>query len=144
LRRLLGEMRSRLHGFEQPGLDAREAWFTGLSDRDTPTRVRQLVNTTLGDLLELDAALGTSLDLLMTSNVTALLESSQDQADQADRFDRRVALITSALLVPAFLASLFGAEPYAGGHDWIVFGALLAAMIVAGLLTYRFMTRRGR
>ncbi len=143
LRGLLADLRTKLHGFEQPGLDPSEAWFSGLRDGETPARVRGAVTATLTDLQSLDDALRTSLDLLVTTSVAEQLAASQEQAAQAERLNRQLALVASALLVPSFLAELFGTKLFPGGDgDWWSFGLLLVAMVALGLATYRYLSRR--
>jgi Mg2+ and Co2+ transporter CorA len=143
LRGLLAELRSRLHAFEQPGRDPAEAWFSDVRDRETATRVRQIVTATLADLGELDDALRTSLDLLVTTSAAEQVAAARAQAAQGERLNRLAALIASILLVPTFLAELFGTKPYPGGNgDWLDFGLLLVAMVVLATATYRFLMRR--
>jgi hypothetical protein len=144
LRRLLGELRSRLHAFEQPGLKSDDAWFTRVRDREIALRVRQLVTASLGELAELDNALRTSLDLLATSSSAEQLAATREQAAQGDRLNRQVALITSVLLVPTFLAEVFGTKPFPGDEGWTEFLLMIASMVVLGAITYQVLTRRSR
>jgi hypothetical protein len=142
LRTELSQLRSHLHAFERPGVDPGEAWFTNLRDRETPLRTREVINSTLSDVADLDSALRTSLDLLVTTSAAEQAEAAGAQAVQARRLNQQVALVTSVLLVPSFLAELFGTGPYPGGKNWWQFALLLIAMVVLGWTTYRLLTRR--
>lgn len=141
LRRLLSELRRRLHAFEQPGADPTEAWFQNVTDVETAQRVRRLVDSTLTELGVLDDALRTSLDLLVTTSSAEQLAATQAQAAQSERLQNQLKLIASVLLVPSFLAELFGTNPYPRDGDWLDFGLLLVVMAVLALATYRLMTR---
>lgn len=143
LRALLAELRGRMHAFEQPGLEPTEAWFAGVGDADTATRTGELVATCLADLRELDDTLRTTLELLATGSAAEQAAASHQLAVQGERLNRQVALITSVLLVPTFLAEVFGTKPYPGGEGSVwQFVLMLVTMIVLGLVTYRLLTRR--
>jgi hypothetical protein len=142
LRGLLAEFRGRLHALDQRGLDPADAWFTGVQDGERAGRVSELLTTCLADLRDLDDSLRTSLELLASSSAAEQAEASARAAAQGERLNRQVALITSVLLVPTFLAEVSGTNVFPGKEGWLEFALLVALMVLLGVLTYRFLSRR--
>ena len=95
------------------------------------------------ELGALDEALRTSLDLLVTTSSAEQLAATQAQAAQAEGLNRKFALVTAVLLVPGFLAELFGTNPYPRDGHWVDFGILLVVMVVLAFVTYRLLARWG-
>ena len=145
IRSLLGEFEERLGAFERPEVEASESWFTGLTSDRWATRVQQLVERALSDLLDISSALRSSLDLLGVHSAAQHLNVARRQAAQTERLQGTVAIVTSVLLVPTLIASVFGSNTAIPGEDhWTGFVALVALMVIGAAGAYLVIQARGR
>jgi Mg2+ and Co2+ transporter CorA len=145
IRALLGEFEERLVAFERPEVDPGEAWFTGLSGDRWPTRVQHLVGRALSDLTALSAALRSSLDLLGVYSAAQHLRLARHQAAQTDRLQETLAVVTSVLLVPTLIASLFGSNTAIPGEgEWWGFFIMLVLIVIGATGAYLLIRPRRR
>lgn len=146
VRSLLGEFEERLGAFERPEAEATEAWFMGLTTDRWAIRVKQLVERAMSDLVDISGALRSSLDLLGVHSAAQHLNIARRQAAQTERLQGTVAIITSVLLVPTLIASVFGSNTAIPGEGhWSGFIALVALMVLgatAAFLLIRAFQRR--
>jgi Mg2+ and Co2+ transporter CorA len=145
IRSLLGEFEERLGAFERPEAEASESWFTGLTTDRWATRVQRLVERALSDLVNISAALRSSLDLLAVHSAAQHLHVARRQAAQTERLQGTVAIVTSVLLVPTLIASVFGSNTAIPGEGhWTGFIALICLMVIGATSAYLLIRRRGR
>jgi hypothetical protein len=144
IRALLAEFEERLVAFERPEVDPGEAWFTALSSDRWATRIRGLVTRTLADLDALKGTIRSSLDLLGVYSAAQHLRLARQQAEQGERLQQALALVTSVLLVPPFIPSLFGSNTQIPGQGaWWGFGVMLGLIVVGAAGTYLLIRPRG-
>jgi hypothetical protein len=144
VRSLLAELEERLRSLERPESDAMDSWFTGLSGDKWAARVNGLVERGLSDLDAIHATLRASLDLLGVHSAAQQLRLAQYQAEQSDRIQRGIGLVTSVLLVPTLIAGVFGSNTQIPGQgEWWGFG-LLVLLMVAGATGAWLLFRAGR
>lgn len=145
IRALLAEFEERLVAFERPEVDPGEAWFTGLTGDRWATRVRHVVGRVLSDLAALGAALRSSLDLFGVYSAAQHLRLARHQAAQSDRLQETVALVTSMLLVPTLIASLFGSNTMIPGQgEWWGFFVMIGLMVLGATSAYLLIRPRRR
>jgi hypothetical protein len=84
-------------------------------------------------------------DSLSSTLSSQQLVIAQRQASEAERFQRTVTLIGSAVLVPALIASIFGANVAIRGQDTVqaAYG-MLAFMVAGGALSFAAITFANR
>jgi Mg2+ and Co2+ transporter CorA len=141
VRSLLSELEERLRALERPESDAIDSWFTGLSDDKWARRANRLVERALEDVDAIHGTLRAALDLLGVHATAQQLRLAQHQAKQAERLQGALALVTSVLLVPTFIAGLFGANTQIPGQgEWWGFLLMIVLMVGGSLLTYRLIT----
>jgi CorA-like Mg2+ transporter protein len=144
VRSLLAEFEERLRAIERPEADPEDAWFTGLSGDKWAKRVERLMERALADIESIQATLRSSLDLLGVHSAAQQLKLAQDQAAQSERLGNALALVTSVLLVPAFIAGIFGANTQIPGRgQWWGFLLMLVLMVIGAIVTYALI-RPGR
>jgi Mg2+ and Co2+ transporter CorA len=145
IRALLAEFEERLVAFERPEVDPGEAWFTGLTGDRWATRVDHVVGRVLSDLTALSAALRSSLDLFGVYSAAQHLSLARHQAAQSERFQETVAVVTSMLLVPTLIASLFGSNTMIPGQDeWWGFFLMLGLIGLGATTAYLLIRPRRR
>jgi len=145
IRSLLGEFEERLGAFERPEVEASESWFTGLTSDRWAVRVQHLVERALSDLADISGALRSSLDLLGVHSAAQHLNVARRQAAQTERLQNTVAIVTSVLLVPTLIASVFGSNTAIPGEGhWTGFIALVALMVIGATTAYLLIQARGR
>src|SRR3954454_10546040 len=145
IRSLLGEFEERLSAFERPEVEASESWFMGLTSDRWAVRVQHLVERALSDLADISAALRSSLDLLGVHSAAQHLNVARRQAAQTERLQGTVAIVTSVLLVPTLIASVFGSNTAIPGEGhWAGFIALIALMVLGAAGAYLVIQARGR
>jgi hypothetical protein len=145
IRALLAEFEERLVAFERPEVDPGEAWFPALTSDRWATRMRGLVTRSLADLDALSTAIRSSLDLLGVYSAAQHLRLARNQAAQAERLQQSLAIVTSVLLVPTFITSLFGSNTAIPGQgEWSGFALMLVLIVVGAGGTYWAISPRGR
>jgi hypothetical protein len=145
VRSLLAELEERLRAIERPESDARDSWFTGLSDDKWARRVHRLVQRALDDVESIHGTLRAALDLLGVHATAQHLSIAQRQAAQAEKLQTALALVTSILLVPTFIAGLFGANTMIPGQGkWWGFVLMLILMGGGATLTWRLIRPASR
>jgi Mg2+ and Co2+ transporter CorA len=71
------------------------------------------------------------------------LQAAQTEQQRSQRFQRAATLVASAILVPALVASLYGANVQLPGREtWWALGGLVALMVCGGLVTWWYMETR--
>lgn len=143
VRSLLAELEERLRAMERPEADAEDSWFTGLSSEKWAARVQKLMERALADLASIHGTLRSSLDLLAVHATAQQLRLAQDQAKQQERLQGALALVTSVLLVPTFIAGFFGANTAVPGQGkWWGFVLMVALMVLGATGTYALIRPR--
>jgi hypothetical protein len=133
---LLAVYYQRLASLNPPkSLSHRDSWFRGASSE----RVAEQVDD------HIDAALrhtGVLADKVQASLTLLASHSSAVDAEQSQRLKRRLDLITSVLLIPALIASYFGANTALPGRGtWSGFALMVALTVLGGGAAYYFLTR---
>jgi Mg2+ and Co2+ transporter CorA len=145
VRSLLAELEERLRAIERPEADAEDSWFTGLSSSKWPERVQKLVDRALSDLDSIHSTLRSSLDLLAVHATAQQLRLAQDQAKQQEKLQGALALVTSVLLVPTFIAGTCGANTEIPGQGkWWGFVLMVILMVLGAIGTYALIRPRKR
>jgi hypothetical protein len=146
VRSLLAELEERLRAIERPEADADDAWFTGLSGEKWAERVQKLMVRALADVQAIHSTLRASLDLLGVHATAQQLRLAQNQAAQQERLQGALALVTSVLLVPTFIAGTFGANTEIPGQGkWWGFVLMVVLMVAGAVGTWMLIRpRRGR
>jgi hypothetical protein len=145
VRSLLSEFEERLGSFERPEAEASESWFLGLTDDRWANRVEFVVGRALTDLVDISAALRSSLDLLGVHSAAQHLRLARHQAEQTERLQGAVAIITSVLLVPTLIASVFGSNTKIPGEgEWSGFIVLVGLMVLGAAGAYALIRPRNR
>ncbi len=145
IRSLLGEFEERLSAFERPEVEASESWFMGMSDDRWAGRVERLVSRALADLADVSGALRSSLDLLGVHSAAQHLRLARRQTAQTERLQGTVAIVTSVLLVPTLIASMFGSNTAIPGEgEWSGFAAMMCLIIVGATAAYFLIRPRRR
>jgi hypothetical protein len=145
VRSLLAELEERLRAIERPEADPEDAWFSGLSGDRWAKRVERLMERALAEIESIHATLRSSLDLLGVHSAAQQLKLAQEQAAQSERLGNALALVTSVLLVPGFIAAVFGANTQIPGRgEWWGFLLMLALMVIGAIITYGLIKPRGR
>jgi hypothetical protein len=145
VRSLLAELEERIVALERPEADPSESWFTGLSSDRWARRVSELLERSLQDIAAIHATLRAALDLLGVHSAAQQLRLAQYQAAQSERLQQIVAIVTSVLLVPTFIAGLFGSNTMIPGQQkWWGFGLMIGLMILGALGTYYLISPRRR
>ena len=144
VRSLLAELEERLRAIERPEADAGDAWFTGMSSEKWAARVEKLMERALSDLGSIHGTLRSSLDLLGVHATAQQLRLAQEQAKSAERLQGALALVTSVLLVPTFIAGTFGANTEIPGQGkWWGFVFMVILMVLGAAGTW-LLIRPGR
>jgi hypothetical protein len=143
VRSLLAELEERLRAIERPESDPEDAWFTGLSGPKWAHRVQRLMDRALSDVESIHGTLRSSLDLLGVHSAAQQLRLAQDQARSAERLQTALALVTSVLLVPTFIAGFFGANTKVPGQGmWWGFVLMVVLMVIGATVTWRLIRPR--
>jgi hypothetical protein len=144
VRSLLAELEERLRAIERPEATAEDSWFTGLSSEKWPQRLEKLVDRALSDVASIHATLRASLELLGVHATAQQLRLAQDQAKSAERLQNALALVTSILLVPTFIAGTFGANTEIPGQGkWWGFVLMVILMVLGATATWLLIRPRG-
>ena len=145
VRSLLAELEERLRAIERPEADAADSWFTGLSSSKWPERVQKLVDRALSDVAAIHGTLRASLDLLGVHSAAQQLRLAQDQAAQSEKLQGALAIVTSVLLVPTFIAGTFGANTEIPGQGkWWGFVLMVILMVLGATGTWLLIRPRRR
>jgi hypothetical protein len=143
VRSLLAELEERLRAIERPEADPEDAWFTGLSGTKWAHRVQRLLDRALADLESIHGTLRSSLDLLGVHSAAQQLKLAQHQAAASKRLQGALALVTSVLLVPTFIAGFFGSNTKVPGQgEWWGFLLMVVLMVVGAIGTYALIRPR--
>jgi hypothetical protein len=143
VRSLLAELEERLLAIERPEAEATDSWFTGLTSDKWAERVQRLMDRSLRDLASMHGALRASLDLLAVHATAQQLRLAQDQAKQSERLQTALAVVTSVLLVPTFIAGFFGANTQVPGQGkWWGFVLMVILMVVGATGTWLLIKPR--
>jgi hypothetical protein len=143
VRSLLAELEERLRAIERPEADAEDSWFTGLSSDRWAERVQRLMDRSLKDLESIHGTLRSSLDLLGVHSAAQQLRLAQDQARSSERLQTALALVTSVLLVPTFIAGFFGANTAVPGQGkWWGFVLMVVLMVIGATSTWLLIRPR--
>jgi CorA-like Mg2+ transporter protein len=145
VRSLLAELEERLRAIERPEADPEDAWFTRLGGTKWAHRVQRLMDRALADLESIHGTLRSSLDLLGVHSAAQQLKLAQDQAQSSERLQNALAIVTSVLLVPTFIAGTFGANTQIPGQgEWWGFLLMVALMVLGAIGTYALIRPRRR
>jgi hypothetical protein len=143
VRSLLAELEERLRAIERPEADAEDSWFTGLSSAKWAERVQRLMDRSLRDLESIHGTLRASLDLLGVHATAQQLRLAQQSAAGQERLQTALALVTSVLLVPTFIAGFFGANTEVPGQGkWWGFGLMVVLMVIGATATWLLIRPR--
>ncbi|MEA2471573.1 MAG: CorA-like Mg2+ transporter protein, partial [Thermoleophilaceae bacterium] len=143
VRSLLAELEERLVAIEHPEADASESWFTGLTSDKWAERVQRLMDRSLKDVASIHGTLRASLDLLAVHATAQQLRLAQDQAKGQERLQTALALVTSVLLVPTFIAGFFGANTEVPGQGkWWGFVLMVILMVLGATGTWLLIRLR--
>src|SRR4051812_23120353 len=143
VRSLLAELEERLRAIERPEADAADSWFTGLSSDKWVQRVERLMDRALKDLEAIHSTLRASLDLLGVHATAQQLRLAQNQAKQQEKLQGALALVTSVLLVPTFIAGFFGANTQVPGQgEWWGFLLMVVLMVLGAVGTWALIRPR--
>jgi hypothetical protein len=143
VRSLLAELEERLRAIERPEADAEDSWFTGLSSDKWPQRVQKIVDRALSDVEAIHTTLRSSLDLLAVHATAQQLRLAQNQAAQQEKLQGALALVTSVLLVPTFIAGFFGANTEVPGQGrWWGFVLMVILMVLGAIATWALIRPR--
>ncbi len=86
----------------------------------------------------LSEAIRADMDLLM-------LQASATQQEQTERLQGYLSRVTGLILVPTFVAGLFGANTrLPGGGSWMGFDLMVVLMVVSSIAVYLIMRRLAR
>jgi hypothetical protein len=145
VRSLLAELEERLRAIERPEADATDSWFTGLSSAKWAERVERLMIRALSDLESIHGTLRSSLDLLGVHATAQQLKLAQHSAAAQERLQGALALVTSVLLVPTFIAGFFGANTEVPGQGrWWGFVLMVILMVIGAAGTWLLIRPRKR
>ena len=138
VRGLAAHFRRRLQAFNLPTRrDDAESWFEGVTAPALVARVDELTDRGLADLAAIADALRTSMDVLTARSIAKQLALSQEQADRTSHLQNTVGLVTSVLLVPTLIGSVFGANTkLPGGNAWSGFIGMMLLMVVGSGAAY--------
>jgi Mg2+ and Co2+ transporter CorA len=99
--------------------------------------VQRLVDRSLRDLAAIHGTLRASLDLLAVHATAQQLKLAQAQAQGQERLQTALALVTSVLLVPTFIAGFFGANTQVPGQGkWWGFVLMVGLMVLGAIGTW--------
>lgn len=125
------------------------SWFPALSDRDESVLKEENQSAEAKALAEhlesldekitlLSEGLRADMDLLM-------LQASATQQEQTERLQGYLSRVTGLILVPTFVAGLFGANTrLPGGGSWMGFDLMVVLMVVSSIGVYWIMRRLAR
>lgn len=129
----------RLAGEEMPN----KSWFAeALSDEESvkgpgehATALAAAVETAEEKMTQLAAGIRADMDLLM-------IQSQATQQESAERLQAYLGKITGLVLVPTFVAGLFGANTALPGQgSWGGFELMLLLMMISGIASYLVIRR---
>jgi transposase-like protein len=147
LRSLISEMQRRLHALEESGLTVGEGnWLAVEHTRRLREELQAWLDRATLGLTNLAGTLRTATELQTSAGIRSHLKLAQEQAAQADRFQDQIALVTSILLVPTFIAGLFGANTAIPGQGhWSGFVLMVILMALGAVSTLAVFRRiKGR
>ena len=144
---MVGEFRRRLTALQHARWTTSDrSWFPALSDRDESILEEEDQSAqakALSDHLEsiekktkeLSDGIRADMDLLM-------LQASATQQEQTERLQGYLSRVTGLILVPTFVAGLFGANTrLPGGGSWMGFDLMVVLMVVSSIAVYLIMRR---
>ncbi|HSP38901.1 MAG TPA: CorA family divalent cation transporter [Frankiaceae bacterium] len=143
LRVLISEMHRRLHALEETRFTGDENnWLAGESTKGQRQELQGWLDRGTRGLTNLAGTLRTATELQTSAGIRRHLELAQEQAGKTDRLQDQVGLVTSVLLVPTFIAGLFGANTTVPGQGhWSGFVLMVALMVLGSGSTYVLFRR---
>lgn len=147
---MVGEFRRRLTALQHARWATPDrTWFPALSDRDESVLDEEDQSPQASELADrldsvdkkttlLSEGIRADMDLLM-------LQVSATQQEQNERLQGYLAKVTGLVLVPTFVAGLFGANTrLPGGGSWVGFDLMVVLMVVSSIAVYLIMRRLAR
>lgn len=143
LRSLTSELQRRLTGLRETLATVEEAgWLVSDVTEPLLRTVGRAVERSEQGTASLEVGLRSATDQLTTYGIKAQLELSQAQSEATGRLQDQIGLVTSVLLVPTFIAGLFGANTEVPGQGhWSGFVLMLALMVAGAYTAYRLFQR---
>jgi hypothetical protein len=146
LRGLVAAFSKRLRALRLPRAFENRGWFPDVTLTERAASVDELIDRALDDLDRVNAAVRSSFDLVQSQVSRHQLQLAQRQNEVSKRLQDKITLITSVLLVPGLIASVYGANTWIPGeHKTHGFAAMLLVLVLAGAVTYailRLLERR--
>jgi hypothetical protein len=108
--------------------------------------IRRLLRSYYGSELDRVCALQTEIRMASETMASVLstkqLTASQEDQKRSERFQRDATLVASAILVPALVASIYGANVQLPAKEtWWALGELVGLMIFGAVLTWWYIHR---
>ena len=139
---MVGEFSRNVNAFKLAGEEMpNKTWFPDLRtprqeprpDPDLAAQAEALdssVESAEQSLARLSAEIRADMDLLM-------IQSQATQQEYSERLQSYLGKVTGLILVPTFVAGLFGANTaLPGGGSWTGFDLMLVLMVISGLASY--------
>ncbi len=143
LRVLVSEFQRRLNALNESRVAVAEhSWFPNTSSSELDSQLDAIVDRSIEGLVSLSGMLRSAVDLLTTAGIREHLRLAEVAARKSDKLQDQVGLVASVLLVPTFIAGLFGANTEVPGQGhWSGFVGMLALMVVGSAGTYGLFRR---
>jgi CorA-like Mg2+ transporter protein len=121
----------------RPGVPAETAWFRTAAAGEVAGEVERLLTLALDELGRHREQVRQSFDLIASTQTSRQIELANAERRRGERLERVVTFITTVLLGPALIATIFGALPDALHKRFALrLWLLIGLMIVAAVATY--------
>ena len=143
LRYLLSEFQRRLNSLNESRVHVAEhSWFPDTGDQELEQQLDALLDRSIEGLISLSSMVRSAVDLLTTAGIREQLRLAQESAQKTEKLQDQFGLVAAVLLVPTFIAGLFGANTEVPGQGhWSGFVGMLILMVVGSYGTYAFLQR---
>jgi hypothetical protein len=112
------------------------------------TQIEQASEMVDAATMNFDRLLQAIRDLMTLMHIEALRDISVQfhaQKKASERFERAIAILGSAVLIPGLIAAIFGASTWVPGHgERLGFVLMISLMAVGGVGFYQYVTRLSR
>jgi hypothetical protein len=143
LRYLVSEFQRRLNSLnESRAVVAEHSWFPESGSNSLESQLDNLLDRSIEGLIAFSGMVRSAVDLLTTAGIREQLRLAHVSAEKAEKLQDQLGLVAAVLLVPTFIAGLFGANTEVPGQGhWSGFVGMLALMVVGSFGTYWFLRR---